>query len=221
MKTKLTMLTDVACPWCRRRARAKQRRRVVLQVLLSVYVFCTPYSGVSFQRPCWETATVQVASLRRRRTDGKEKFVRCNNGNCSTTQSCADRGRNFYESKRPETSLGFHVKDLIDMAKMILTKTGFSNAIMIMDKIDGWHVEGFEGVDRHDGSQVGGRVAACMWIFSKTVILSRSKAHGHFLGPEMILLCKRTIGFAQDNHDSVSEFSQVLDEQKFLGELNF
>ena len=44
--------------------------------------------------------------LRRRRTDGKEKFVRCKNGNCSTTQSCADRGRNSYERKRPETSLG-------------------------------------------------------------------------------------------------------------------
>ena len=57
---------------------------------------------------------------------------------------------------------------------------------MIMYKIGGRNEEGgFEGVDRHEGSKVGGRLAACMWIFSKKKI-SRSKAHAYFLGPEMI-----------------------------------
>ena len=52
---------------------------------------------------------------------------------------------------------------------------------MIMDKIDGWNVEGFEGVDRHEGSQVGGRLAACMWIFSKKNICHGQRHTDTFL----------------------------------------
>ena len=39
----------------------------------------------------------------------------------------------------------------------------------VMDKIGGSHEEGerIEGDERHEGSQIGGRLAGWIWIFSK------------------------------------------------------
>ena len=54
-----------------------------------------------------------------------------------------------------------YVKDEYDLASLIQTKLSFSNAIAVVDTTDGWHEEGRnEGGDRHDRSQIGGRLAA-------------------------------------------------------------
>ena len=188
MKTKLTWLTDAACPPCRRRARAKQG---------GVW-----FRSLCSQSTCFALHILESASSTRK-ADGTDGHFDAEGR--TARKSLFDARTEIVQPRRAALTeeetvtrendqkqvLEFHVKDLIDMAKMILTKTGFSNAMMVMDKIDGWNEEGgFEGVDRHDGSQVGGRLAACMWIFSKTVILSRSKAHGYFLGSEIILFMK-------------------------------
>ena len=117
MQTKLTWLTDVACPWCRRRARTKQGgerfRCLCSQSTCFALLVLESASSACAGRP-----TVQVASLRRRRTDGKEKFARCKNGNCSTTQSCADRGRTSYtRTKDLKQVLEFPVNLKIDGGK--------------------------------------------------------------------------------------------------------
>ena len=46
---------------------------------------------------------------------------------------------------------------------------GRQSYMAVMDKIGGWHEEGgrIEGYERHEGSQIGGRLAGCIWIFSK------------------------------------------------------
>ena len=59
-----------------------------------------------------------------------------------------------------------HVEDEIDVANLIQTEAELSYAKTVMDRIGCW----IEGGRDEDGSQIGGRPAASMWIYTKAVI---------------------------------------------------
>ena len=64
------------------------------------------------------------------------------------------------------------VKDEIDVANMIPTKAEFSYAVAVMDKFGGQHEEEerVEDNEGDEGNKIGGRLAACICIYSRTVI---------------------------------------------------
>ena len=122
MKTKLTWLTDVTCPWCRRRARAKQES--------------VRFRRLCSQSTCFAFRILESASSTRE-ADGT--------GGLSSTQKNGRQGKVRSMQERPRTAalteeetvtrakvlkqvFEVHFKGFIDMAKMILTKTGFLNA---------------------------------------------------------------------------------------------
>ena len=78
------------------------------------------------------------------------------------------------------------VKAEMDVANWIQTAAEFSCATAVMDRIGGW----IEGGRNEDGSQIGGRLAARLWIN---------------------WACARV----QENHEWISEFSSVVQENKF------
>ena len=58
------------------------------------------------------------------------------------------------------------VKDEIDVTNYIQTKAELSCAMAVMEKLGGWHEEGerIEVDEVHEGSPIGGLLAACIWI---------------------------------------------------------
>ena len=58
-----------------------------------------------------------------------------------------------------------YVKDEFDLAHLIQTKAQVSYAITVMDRIGGW----IEGGSTEGGSQIGGRLAASIWIYTRAV----------------------------------------------------
>ena len=92
-----------------------------------------------------------------------------------------------------------------------------------MDNISGWHeVEGRS--ERHDDTQIGGRLTARIWIHSENCDMQCSKAHGssqrqatRTIKEAVMWVCANV----HDDHDRVSEFSLVMHENDIFGQLNF
>ena len=59
-----------------------------------------------------------------------------------------------------------YVKDEFDLTHLIQTEAQYSYAVAIMDRIGDWIEDGRS----EDGSQIGVRLAASMWIYTKAVI---------------------------------------------------
>ena len=145
MNTTLRWLTNVACPWRSPSSSCATKVACGLQpVELKTYVVA------SASRTCDRKSAIQVSSHRRRRMDGNEDLL--------VTQKTEivqpRRVEPNEEEQATRHSQGFHVKDEIDLTKLIRTKEEFSsNAMAVLDKIGGWDEEGrFGGEDRYDGS---------------------------------------------------------------------
>ena len=98
-------------------------------------------------------------------------------------------------------------------------KAEFSNAIAVMDRIGAW----IEGGRSGDGSQHGGRLAACIWTHSKAVICNGHNYMEAFRN-QKIVLWNPLIGLVQavqKHHDWISEFSFILQENRILGAFGY
>ena len=98
-------------------------------------------------------------------------------------------------------------------------KAEFSNAIAVTDRIDGWTEGGRSG----DGSQHGGRLAACIWTHSKAFICNGHNYVEAFRKQKIVLL-KPLIGpvqAVQKHHDWILQLSFALQENRILGALNY
>ena len=73
-----------------------------------------------------------------------------------------------------------YVKDELDVTNLVQTEAQFSYAMAVMYRIGGWiegggiHVGG-----RQDGSQIGGRLAACIWVSFKHSHILWTNVRGH------------------------------------------
>ena len=75
-----------------------------------------------------------------------------------------------------------HVKEEFDVGHPIQTTEEFSYAIAVVDRIGGW----IEGGRIEDGNQIGGRLAACKWIYPKGSHLQWAKLHGRIQDQEKV-----------------------------------
>ena len=104
------------------------------------------------------------------------------------------------------------------LGQLIQTKAEFSYAIAVIDRIGGW----IEGGGIEDGSQIGGRLAVCIWILSKAVVcngqnyMKACRNQQNLLWKPLIV----SVHVCRINHDWIAEFSLVLQEHKVLGALN-
>ena len=75
------------------------------------------------------------------------------------------------------------VKAMLDVSRrrcarhhLIQTEAECSHAMTVMDKVGGWHErEGTTYVGESEDSDIGGTLAACIWILSKAVLYNGRK----------------------------------------------
>ena len=112
-----------------------------------------------------------------------------------------------------------YAQDDFDLTNSIRTNAEFSYAIAVMDRVGGW-IDGAE-----EGSQIGARFAASAWIYTKAVI-GNEKRHMEAFRYYTMNLIMEAINWVlciyfQDDHDWISEYSLVMQENKILEALNY
>ena len=110
--------------------------------------------------------SVQAASHQYRRVDRQAVVLRWKHGSGVATTSSARRGGRDYERKVSGTVLD--VLSGTNLANAIQTKAAFSYA-MIVDRVGGWRF------GNEEGSQIGPKFAAWLWIYTKVVVCNGQK----------------------------------------------
>ena len=94
-----------------------------------------------------------------------------------------------------------------------------------MDKTSRWiEKEELKAVAEKTARHIGGKLAACTWIYSKTVVCNGQSYMEAFRSQKTHSIMEAinwVCPSAQDNHAWTSEFSLVLNENKTLGESNY
>ena len=91
----------------------------------------------------------------------------------------------------------------------------FSYAVTVTDKIEGWEEE---------GTWVGSRIAACMWIYTKAVLCYGQESTQEYLRRRLLSIMESVNWVceeAMEDHEWVSELAFSLQENEVFMALNW